>query len=332
MAMILGRPRMVNLDDCDMKPPLDCNIPENPSTAVPMTVHPEDSKSISTVSALLFRYSLARKVHEMKALKADRPRPKDYSVVRSLHEEIISLLEALPAFLRLKNSDTTWDSDYPYLPQLRQELQVMTNLFLTTLHRPHVISNLESRKAALQAALETLDCQQYAFTQAKQHQYQLFGLAFYTVDASLLISILMILYPPQNLETKQKIRHSLQKAIESLSSMEASNPIASSGLDIIQRCYQKLQSVCQSPSNTSDSRTVSYGTPVAGLHSLIRDLGQQGTNLQGNLQASPSNFASELNSTFTLSQAIPDSFSQTYWLDLLNVIDPSISDQDSGNL
>ncbi|KAL6813001.1 hypothetical protein GGI42DRAFT_161612 [Trichoderma sp. SZMC 28013] len=334
MAMILGRPRMIHMDDCDAEPPMDCNIPGDPAKAVPMTVRPEDSQSVSTASAPLFRYAMACKAHEMRALRADRPRLKDYSIVRTLHEEIMSLVESLPAFLRLKNPDTTRDADFPYLPQLRQEVQVMTNLFLMTLHRPHIISNLESRRAALQAALETLDCQQSFFAHAKQHQYQLFGFAFYTVDASFLVSIITILFPPQNNETRQRISHSLQQAIESLTVMQTSNVIAASGLDIIQRCYQNLKSTPESSGITSDTRTPSHSTPVDGLHNLMKDLGQQDFHpLRGpQTNLSQSNITSELASSTSLSQSTPDNFSQTYWLDQLNVIDPLIYDQDFGNL
>lgn len=309
VAMILGRPRTIHIDDCDAEPPMDCSIPKDPSTAVPMTVRLEDSPHVSTASAPLFRYALARKVHEMRALKADRPRPKDYSVVQTLHEDIISLVEALPAFLRQKNPDTTWDLDHPYLPQLREELQVMANLFLMTLHRPHIISHLESRKAALQVSLETLDCQLISFAQAKQHQYHLFGLAFYTIEASLLVCIIMILFPPQNHETKQKVGHSLQQAIESLSDMKPFNPMAASGLDIIQRCYQRIKTATEFPSSVSDTISAPYETPVDIFHSLIGDLNQE-----------------------DLVEPQSSQLNQTYWLDQLSVIDPFVSDQGSGNL
>lgn len=334
MAMILGRPRMIHMDDCDAKPPMNRNIPSDPSTAVPMALRPEDNRGIATVSALLFRYALACKVHEMRALKADHPHPKDYSVVRTIHGGLISLLDELPAFLRLKNSDTTWDLKYPYLPQLRQELQVVANLFLMTLHRPHIISNAESRKAALQAALETLDCQHRIFAQAKGHHYHLFGLAFYTIDASFLVSIITILFPPQDYEAKRKIDHSLQQAIESLSDMKAFNPTAEAGLDVLQRCHQKLKVACGSPSNTSQAKTTSYGTPGDSLDNLIRDLAY----LDSDPFADPQPELSQPNTSFAhgpsphILQAIGDSFNQTYWLDQLNMIHPSLSGQDSGNL
>lgn len=296
MAMLLGRPRMINLDDCDVKPPMDCNIPREPSTAIPMTVRPGDDNVIITVSAPLFRYTLARKMHEMRAVKADQPRPKDYSVVRKLHEKIIMSLDELPAFLSLSNADTTWDLDYPYLPHLRQELKVMANLFIMTLHRPHVISNIESRRAALQAALETLDSQRCFFEQAKPHLYHLFGLAFYTVDASFLVCIITILFPPQNRETKQRIDQSVQRAMDSLSDMRGSNPVAESGLNVLQRCYGK---------HTFDAIA---NSPI-------------------DLPTTPG-FGSSDDSILPYR----DSFDQSYWLDQLNMIQPSLFDQDPGNL
>lgn len=332
--MILGRPRMIHMDDCDATPPIDCSIPGDPSTAIPMTVRLEDSPNISTASAPLFRYALACKVHEMRAVKADRPRPKDYSVVQTLHNDIISLVESLPAFLRQKNPDTTCDLEHPYLPQLREELQVMANLFLMTLHRPHIISNLESRKAALQASLETLGCQLISFSHAKQHQYHLFGLAFYTIEASLLISIIVILFPPQNHEIKQKVGHSLQQAIESLSEMRPFNPMAASGLDIIQRCYQRMKTTIASPSSVSDARTAVYETPANTFNSLMGDLNQEDLVQPQSSQAVSfqPNLTPEQASSMSFTPIFPDSFNQTYWLDQLSVIDPFISDQNSGNL
>lgn len=332
--MILGRPRMIHMDDCDAQPPMDCSIPEDPSTAVPMTVRLDDSPNISTASAPLFRYALACKVHEMRALKADRPRPKDYSVVQKLHEDIISLVETLPAYLRHKNPDTAWDLDHLYLPQLREELQVMTNLFLMTLHRPHIISNTESRKAALQVSLETLDCQLMSFTQAKQHQYHLFGLAFYTIEASLLISIITILFPPENHETKQKVSNSLQQAVESLSEMKPLNPIAASGLHIVQICYRRIKTTTESPSSVIDARTALYETPVNIFNSLMSDLSQEDLIQAQNSQlgSSQPNLTSEQASSVNFTRTFPNNFDQTYWLDQLSAIDPFISDQDSGNL
>lgn len=330
MAMILGRPRMINLDDCDAKLPMNCNIPKDPSTAIPMTVQPEDSYSPIMISAPLFRYAVACKVHRMRASKADNPRLNDYTVVQKLHEDTMSLIDELPPFLRLKNTDTTWDRTHPRLPQLRQELQVMLNLFIMGLHRPHVKSSKESRKAALQAALQTLDCQRFFFTLAEKDQYHLFGLAFYTVDASLLVSIIALLFPPSSRTAKQMVNQSLQHAIEDLSKMQPFNPIARSGLRVLERCYQKVKIICEPPNSSSEPRTASHSTAGDELNALIHDLGGQGFDSYSNLQSdsSQANAYSWPVSPDLFSQPIPDNFNEGYWLDQLNTIDLSFPDRD----
>jgi hypothetical protein len=267
----------------------------------------------------------------MRASKADSPRLNDYAIVQTLHEEIMSLMDELPPFLRLKNADTTWDLEHQYLPQLRLELQVMLNLFVMGLHRPHILSNEESRRAALQAALQTLDCQRCYFAQAEEYQYHLFGLAFYTVDASFLVSIIAMLFPPSSHKAKQMIDQSLQHAIEDLSRMQSSNPIARSGLKILQHCYQKVKIICESPDSSSEPRTISHSTPGDELHTLIHDLGVQSFDSCPNMQSESSqvNTYSWSGSPDLLSQSIPDIFDQGYWLDQLNTIHPSLSDQDA---
>lgn len=332
--MILGRPRMINLDDCDAKPPLYCNIPRDPSTAIPMAVRPEDTRSPIMISASLFRYALACKVHKMRATKSGSPRLNDYTIIQTLHEEILTLMHELPPFLRLKNADTTWDLEYHYLPQLRQELQVMLNLFVMSLHRPHVLSSEESRRAALQAALQTLDCQRCLFAQAEKDQYHLFGLAFYTVDASFLITIIAMLFPPSSHNAKQIIDQSLQYAITDLSKMQSTNPVARSGLKIVEHCYQKVKITCESPNSTSEPRTAPHSTPGDELYTLVNDLGLRNFDSCANLQSESSqvNTFSWHGSPDFFSQSIPDVFNQGYWLDQLNMIHPSISDQETGFL
>jgi hypothetical protein len=288
-----------------------------------MAVRLDESLSTTTVSASLFRYAMACKIHEMRAIKADLPPPEVYCVVRKLHEDTISLLKGLPSSIRPDYPDTSWDLEYPYLPQLREELKVMTNLFLVNLHRPHIISSTESRKAASQAAFATLDSQLRSFAQAKKHQYQLFGLAFYTVDASFLLSIITILCPPENYETKQTIENNLRRSVESLSTMERYNPIAKAGLDIVQRCYIKLKEAFKPSSNASGPNAVPRGSSTIALQNLMRDLNDQSLSPSIDLLRQP-NRSPELDPATFTSSTFPDSFNQTYWLEQLSQIQPSL--------
>ena len=299
------------MDDCDVKLPIDCNIPKNPSTAVPMTLRSEDNQDITTVSAPLFRYSLAEKIHKMRSHKADRPHPPDYSVVRNLHQEIILQLEELPPSIRPKGPDTSWDTQYPYLPQQREEVLIMMNLLLIALHRPHIVTNVESRKAAIQAALATLDSQQRSFEQIQQHYYQLFGLAFYTVDACLILFIIATLYPPGNHETKLYIDHTLKQAIQRLSILETYNSVAKTGLDVLRRCYKNFQ-----------SRQSSMNPFGAELQDAIADSSTI-DNIQGtSLSSDPYTTNESLGSDFTAAEFPTDlgGFDHAYWLDQVDQI------------
>ncbi|KAI1617179.1 fungal-specific transcription factor domain-containing protein [Exophiala viscosa] len=111
IAMILGRPRTINADDCDVEPPMDCNIPKDPSTTVPMpNKHADSEGSPNTASMKLFLYTLSQMFNQMKALSADKPFPKDYSTITLLHNQLKAMLDDVPATLKHQNPDTSWDS------------------------------------------------------------------------------------------------------------------------------------------------------------------------------------------------------------------------------
>ncbi|KAE8421573.1 hypothetical protein BDV36DRAFT_292220 [Aspergillus pseudocaelatus] len=326
MAMILGRPRTIHPDDCDAKLPIDCNIPKDPSKTVPMTVQPGESPNgPTTVSAGLFRYALACKFHEMRALKADRPHLKDHNIIQGLHEQVISLLDNVPPYLRFKSPDTSWDGEHSFLPQLREEVFMTANMFLMTLHRPHILASARSRKAALEAALATLESQQRFFGQTSEHHYPLFGLAFYTIDASILLSVIVASYPPHGHEPRQYIHHVLQQAIDRLSHVQPYNSVARSGLGIVQRCYDKLKEACYSPTHTSATPTSSAMSPRFELQSLRQELNHRNSMSMKDVQSAPSSSSGPegLDLLPPELSVIPDSFGETYWLDQLNLIQPS---------
>lgn len=327
MAMILGRPRMIHRDDCDTKPPLRCGIPKNPSTAIPMAVRPDETTGIIPVSASLFQYAIACKVHDMRAIKFDRPHPKIYSTVQRIHEDVDSMMDALLPAIRPDCPDTSWDLELPYLPQLREELKVMANLFIVNLHRPYIISNSESRKSTLQAAITTLDSQLRSFAQTNPHQYHLFGVAFYLVDASFLLSIISTLYPPENSETRQNIETSLSRSLDSLSILKSHNPIAKAGFGVVQRCYSKLKEAFRSANEPCWPDTTLHGSSAVRFQSLVRDLQDNNTDPSiGSLLnlAQPTqtpNFGLPTPAFYGLQ----DSFDQGYWLEQLNQIQPPLA-------
>ncbi|KIV91559.1 hypothetical protein PV10_06087 [Exophiala mesophila] len=241
-AMILGRPRAIHPDDCDVEEPTECDIPQDPSTCVPATQVVLERDRPNTVSSNLFLYRLSNVWHTVKALQSDRHYPTDYSVVQQLHDRVNHIMDRLPPTLRHERPNLSWDNQYPYLRQQREDILTKANLVLMALHRPHIKYRAEARRAALQAALVILDSQHRSFMMARPHQYKLFGLSFYTIDASLLLSVVTATYLPQkDSEVVVKIDHVLCQAMNRLSIMHSYSPIARSGLAILRQCYHVLR-------------------------------------------------------------------------------------------
>ena len=250
--MILGRPRAIHPDDCDVEEPTECDIPQDPSTCVPATQVVVGRDRPNTVSNNLFLYRLANVWHTVKALQSDRHYPTDYSVVQQLHDRVNHIMDRLPPTLRHERPNLSWDNQYPYLPQQREDVLTKANLVLMALHRPHIKYRAEARRAALQAAIVILESQHRSFMMARPHQYKLFGLSFYTVDASLLLSVVTATYLPQkDSEVMVKIDHVLCRAMNRLSTMHSYSPIARSGLAILRQCYHVLRKRLECNTNTA---------------------------------------------------------------------------------
>jgi len=328
--MILGRPRTITPDDCDIRTPMDCNIPRDPSTTVPMTLEHAGNQGIpNSVSTNLFLYKLSNMYHKLKALKADRPCPKDYSVIQRLHNQVNMMLDGVPPTLRHENPDTSWDSQYPYLLQQREDILSKANLFLMALHRPHIATHAESRRAALQAAIVTLESQHRSFGQMNRHHYKFFGLSFYTIDASILLSVVTAMYLSLKDEVICNIDRVLQQAMDRLTAMEAHNPMAKSGLEILRRCYQKLKDCCEGSSRRATSRTASVQLPPCpALESqdFRQGLNDQGFAIYSHHQGSQSDPYSSNSGGMDLESVTPEvsvsatDFDESYWLELINQI------------
>ncbi|KAE9363060.1 hypothetical protein N431DRAFT_423485 [Stipitochalara longipes BDJ] len=242
MALVLGRPRIINSHDCDVRLPIDCTIPDDPARVVPTAIEGGGSPP-STISPSIFQYRISQLIHEMKTTGANKRFPRDYSVVQSLHARVICLLDTLPLVLRpsTQNPDTSWDARFPNLMRQREQVLAAGNSFLLGLHRPHAHSNQESRSAAMQAAFTLLDSQQRFFDKTPKNQYRFFGLTFFTVDAGFLLSTLATTYPPTDQNIKQRIHLSLLQGMNRLEVLENVNAIAGSGLKMLRYCYQKMR-------------------------------------------------------------------------------------------
>lgn len=241
MSVMLGRPRSINASDCTIKTPIDCTFPIDPSKTIPTAVEFQDSHSPpSTYSAQLFYYSLAQKIHELLAAGAHRPHIKDYSFVTSLHNEIVSMIDALPPTLRPENPDKSWDIEQPRLPRQRQAIANSAYAFLMALHRPHASIHTASRIASIQAALDCLDAQEQFLKLMKPHQYRIYSLSFNTIDCGIVLSGMVLDSTNMENDLREKIEVAIGKAIERLKLMEERSPMAKSGVHILTICHDRI--------------------------------------------------------------------------------------------
>lgn len=277
MALILGRPRTINASDCTVKAPLDCDIPEDPSRRVPSTTNLNDAPS--SYSSHLFHYALGQMTHQMLSLGADKPHLKDYNVVKTLHDQVVSLLNALPPVVRPENPDVSWDLRCPNLPKQRQHISSAASSFLVALHRPHAALHTESRHAAIQAALDCLESQQRLFELMSRHHYKIYTLSFYTIDAGIFLSATTLEHWPLDRSLLQHIQRVLRQAIIRLDAMKERNPMAKSGAQILTTCYLKIkwssiidedsahqQALAQGPFQVSDAQHTNNLPQSGRLH------------------------------------------------------------------
>lgn len=243
MSLMLGRPRMINIEDCDTKQPMDCDMPVDRSACLPLTVQSgTKSDAPTSSSATLLLHELVCIIHEMRRQKTSLPYPKDYSLITRLHERTTDLIENAPPFLRYNSPNTSWDREYPHLCYQRENLLSMANLVLIYLHRPHIGVRGESQKAVIQAAMTTLESQQRIFSQTPQHMYKFVGSSFCTIDAALLLCV-MSSNTPYRSSLKQRIEQLLDQSTDRLMKLSKVSPIAKSGLEVLEECYRKLKGV-----------------------------------------------------------------------------------------
>lgn len=337
MAFVLGRPRHINLSDCDIRTPIDCNMPDNPSKKVPLaTPAVGDDEAPSLFSSMLVQYELAKKVHEIRETFADRPYTKDYNLVWNFHRQILDIMHNAPPLIRPENPDTSFDAKYPVLPKKREQILTVANNLLMVLHRPHMANHVESRKAAVQAALTTLDSQERLFKTSQPYHYKLFALTFYTIDASIFITAIILMYPPRDEEVKKRINDAVVKGMKRLDLMAKSNPTASSGSLVVHACYEKVKDILKPQGPESTGTMASVESAWSGA--TLAEPGPSG--LVGHAQYSTMpDFSTELDNGLALPEEDmtslafydnPNTFDSNYWLDAMNQI-PDLAPEDDPN-
>jgi hypothetical protein len=74
-----------------------------------------------------------------------------------------------------------------------------------------------------------------------RHQYKIYTLSFYTIDAGIFLSAMTLEHWPLDRALLQHIQRVLRQAIIRLDAMKERNPMAKSGAQILTKCYLKIK-------------------------------------------------------------------------------------------
>lgn len=274
--MVLGKSLTLNLSDCNIVPPTDCEIPTNRKSTAALPRAPDEKPNEYTIRFL--EYQLTSNLHGVKALEAEGPYPRDYGKVERLHQLAVSYLDTVPAIYRSDNPDTSFDRECPWLPAQREHLCSAAWIFVLLLHRTYLFSIPKSREAIMRAGIETLRAQQRFFDLLQPHHYKLFTLTYLSTDPAISMLAVLITYPKEQGEWVGQAFRCIREALWRLNRIRGANKIAGQGADVIQnllgRAEQKHKEIL-----TSSAQSLTASTRSSDQFSLTPSPYQE--SLQG---------------------------------------------------
>jgi hypothetical protein len=172
-AVILGRPLLLDWSRPLPTPPIDVEVPPN-RRHVPLVARNPTKDPPTPLTRGIFLMEIAQILRDTQILEHDGPYPKDFRKVDQLHKKIEKVQEELPAFFRMENPDTRWDTPERqlWLNDARVYFDQMINFALLALHRPYIFHRKVSRDVALQVCLGTLHSHQSVFSDLPMVSYR----------------------------------------------------------------------------------------------------------------------------------------------------------------
>ncbi|CAM1510749.1 Fc.00g082620.m01.CDS01 [Cosmosporella sp. VM-42] len=235
LALMLGRPRLINREDFSTPIPLNIEYPKDPVRTLPL------SSDNSPFSGMLIFLTLAHKIHDILSLSAKGVFTGDYSKLLAIHDEIFALRYKLPLPAPSIRSSLATNTSTLRLSILWLSLLNSINAVLVALHRPLITSHPASRSAAVSAALEGLDLQHSIFDLVPHSQSRFYGTVFSTVEACIFLCGIMVELPPQDEIEDRRIRQGILQGMGRLSAIKDRSALAESGEQILRQFYQEIQ-------------------------------------------------------------------------------------------
>lgn len=231
----------INLRDCQVSPPVDCVVPKVRTARLPTAQYGVPS----TLTARLLEYQLALRIPEILALHAlgKYPAGQDHNKLEELHQFATHFQKTLPATHRFENPDTSWDTDCSCLPAQRELLVCHTNAFILGLHRPYILMSEIDQERAVAAALAILDSQKRLFHQFDVQYYKLYSLSFFTFDAAVMLSVVLISRPRKYTDIYPRALQCLADALDRLQTIAERISLAKTGGAVVQALLSRVQTV-----------------------------------------------------------------------------------------
>ncbi|CUS12744.1 unnamed protein product [Tuber aestivum] len=311
MAMILGRPTMINDRHCDVTPPLDCEIPSD-LTKPPVPRGPLDPPTPFTER--LLDYQLANIVNEIDEMevKVDKPLNLDFSSIDLMHSKILSFTEFFPPALAIQNRDTSYDNHHPFLAAQTELLKASAFCLVVGLHRPFVFTRDRSKQELVKASLAILDSQTRVFQMTKEHHHTIYTLCFFTFDPAVLVAAVIITSPasldPEIIDACMEALREGQKRLEILGQriklaekgaavLKVLISKAESAISSVQRIdgmMNRTRISSQSSTTQSDTTDTSSNSPFSTTCAQSHSSPASSVSFPGSLSHSPAMMPSQI--------------------------------------
>lgn len=340
MAMVLGRPTMINDRHCNATPPIDCQIPQDLTKSPPIPRGPLDPPNPFTER--LLDYQLANIVNEIDdmEIKVDKlkPLPLDFSSVDLMHSKILSFTEFFPPALAIHSRDTSYDQQYPFLPAQCELLKASAFCLIVGLHRPFVFTRDRSRMELVKASLVILDSQTRVFQMTKEHHHTIYTLCFFTFDPAVLIAAVIITAPASlDLEMINACIEALREGHRRLEILGHRIKLAEKGAAVLKVLISKVEAAISSVHRVdsllncprissigpeSDISTSSSGSPFQTICPQLHKSPASSVTFSGSLSHMPTHLRTGIQGVAAAEMARADQMSDFDWTSYTNAVIP----------
>lgn len=161
--------------------------------------------------------------------------------MEEIHQFGTHFQKTLPSTHRFDNPDRSWDAECPFLPAQRELLVCHTNAFLLGLHRPYILQTERDQDRALTACIAILDSQERLFHAFDVQYYKLYSLSFFTFDAAVMLSVILVSNPGYHIDVFPRALQSLADAVSRLRIIAERITLANTGCTVIQALVARLK-------------------------------------------------------------------------------------------